>query len=144
MEKAEISVVNNPTWGFPEKSDIDVGLNGIPYKIQEGKTVRVPIGVLENLEHAVVRVPSTDDKGQLLFDEKEKMIFEDHKRYIVQVFKDPRKKKTSGSTAKTEIALDELEKIDDIEESDIISGADGESGRGMIRRIVDGAFGSEV
>lgn len=136
MEKAEIVVMNSPAWGFPAGSDIDVGLNGTPYKIQEGKTVKVPVGVLENLEHAVVRIPKTDDKGQILFDKRKKMIWETHKRYIVQVLKDPRmKRKPSESIVKTEQALENVDDIDD-DDDEVVVEEDRER-KGFIDRILN-------
>lgn len=112
MMKAEIVVMNNPAWGFPAGSDIDVGLNGVPFVIQEGAKVKVPVGVLENLENAVVRIVRTNkETGQILFDENREQLHDIHKRYVVQVLTDPRKRRISPNktVGKTENALKALE-----------------------------------
>ena len=143
--KAEISVMNSPEWGFPAKSDITVGLNGRRFVIQEGKRVRVPLGVLENLEHAIVRLPRADkETGQLQFDKDGRQIFDEHPRYLVQVFKDPRKVRARNSTKKTEEALEnitaELEEGFDEEDVDQLEDAPEEEKRkGILGKI----FGTE-
>lgn len=143
MEKATIVVHNNSNHGFPEGSDIDVGYNGIFFKIQEGKEVKVPVGVVENIENAVIRIPKTAKSGQLLFDKDDKMIFVKHKRYLLQILKDPRKKKVSSTNTKqTEDALEKLNGSDDIEavadidaDDKVVVETDGAS-KGILDRII--------
>lgn len=117
--KARIKVHNRD---LPTGTDIDVGYNGVAYKIQEGKEVAVPVGVLGILRNAVIEEPVRDAQGQILRDPPGEiygeMVTKKKPRFFVEVMEDPTVKSRGAPTALEKEAREkeaELQKIFDKE-----------------------------